>query len=338
MSRRAPGSGAGAALPAVVQRLFIEPEDRRIRVEDVLARRFPTADRRFLRRAIRAATVTVNGEPTQPQARLAVSDVVELRFAAASVPARTRAETGALDVLYEDDDLLVVDKPAGMPTVPDRAGKYRGVHGELTALRPDDDLRIVHRLDAGTSGCLVLAKGLAAARAMDRAFRAGEVEKEYQALVFGELLRPEMALRRSLGPDRRRPGRIRVVDPDSKGARSAHTDVERLERFQRYTLVAARPRTGRSHQIRVHLAAAGHGIIGDPDYGGRRALLLSDIKPGFKLRRGVAETPLLSRMFLHAVSIAVPSPGSSGSVVRASAPLPAALTRVLDKLRKFAPR
>jgi 23S rRNA-/tRNA-specific pseudouridylate synthase len=161
------------------------------------------------------------------------------------------------------------------------------------------------------------------------------VRKEYLALVEG-VVRPErFEVRGWLGPDARRPGKVAVVGERARGARAAHTIVEVEERFRAHTLVRVWPQTGRSHQIRVHLAQRGHPIVADADYGRRRALLLSEIKLGFKRRRGVLETPLLTRMFLHARAIEVAL--GEGDAVRAQAPLPDDLQIVLDKLRRFAP-
>jgi RluA family pseudouridine synthase len=207
----------------------------------------------------------------------------------------------------------------------------------LPELRPDDDLRIAHRIDRWTSGCLVLAKGLEGARWLDRCFRGRTVDKEYLALVEGVLRRDAFAIRRALGPDRRRPGKVTVVADGEKRSREAHTDVEVVERFGSHTLVRARPRTGRGHQIRAHLRSIGHPIVGDVDYGSKGPLLLSSVKRGYKARPGTVERPLLDRMFLHALRIAVPSP-DGGEPVRAEAPLPAELQVVLDKLRRFAQR
>lgn len=337
----ATGSSPQLDFARVHERIFVERESSGVRVADLLEQHFAGSDRRFWRQALRTGRVTLDGECVAPQRRLRPGAVVELRFDPAEVrerdvePVGSEPAADAVPVLYEDAALLIAEKPAGVHTVPDRGGKYRGVHGLLAELRPDDELRIVHRLDLGTSGCLVLAKGLEASRALSAAFEAREVHKEYLALVAGVVRRAPLEVRKALGPDRRRPGRIRVVEASAKGAREAHTDVELVEQFRRHALVRARPRTGRSHQIRVHLAALGHGILGDRDYGPKAPLLLSDLKPSFKLRRGVQERPLLHRMFLHAAAIEVVSP-ASGQRVRAEAPLPSELELPLTKLRKFA--
>lgn len=240
-------------------------------------------------------------------------------------------------MLARFDDLLVLDKPAGVYTVPDRSGRDPGVHGWLAERFPGEDLRLVHRLDLQTSGCLLVARGLEAARWFDLEFREGRVEKRYTALVEGVVHRDRFECRGALGPDRRRPGRVRVVPETDKQARPAHTVVEVLERFRAHTLLNVWPRTGRSHQIRAHLREAGHPIVADRDYGSR-PLQLSRIKRGYKARRGVPEKPLLARMFLHAAAVRLRLPGAGeGEWVSVEAPLPRDLEVVVAKLRRFAP-
>ena len=319
--------------------LRVAPEHPGILLTDLLCNNWPGVDRRYLRRLVRSGAVRVNGQDAFLHQRLRATDVVLVQ---APEPVenwprrRSRAKVGAahLAVLFEDDRVLVVHKPPGMPTVPDRAGKDPGAHGRLQELRPGEDLRIVHRLDRDTSGCLALAKGLGVARQLDLAFRNHGVRKSYLLLVAGRVGFPRRQVRAPLGPDPRRPGRIRVVSGGSKGAREAHTDLERVELFRGYSLLRAWPRTGRSHQIRVHARHLGHPIVADADYGVSGALLLSEIKRNYKLRRGVTEKPLLTRMFLHAAELWLPQP--DGGSAHAEAPLPEDLARVLQKLRSFA--
>jgi RluA family pseudouridine synthase len=360
--------------------LTVPAELARSRVADVLRAQWPDSDSRFWRQALRAGAVTVNGRAVHPQHPVAAGDEVWIAFEPDAVPrwqSPSAPRVAEPTVLHRDAALLVADKPAGMPTVPDRAGKDLGVYGWLKEREPGEDLRIVHRLDRDTSGCLVLARGLEAARALERAFRTGEVHKEYLALVEGVVRRPHLEIDRPLGPDRRRPGLVRVVPAGAKGARQARTVATVVERFRQHTLLRVEPKTGRSHQIRVHLSSLGWPVVGDADYGSGLPLLLSRLKPGFKLRRGRREPPLLRRMFLHAAAIELPplsalsalsalpaqpsaasapsapasadgaSAGAAGAAagspgggerLRVEAPLPRDLQMVLDKLRKFASR
>ncbi len=313
-----------------------------VRLTDFLERTWPNADRGFLRRLVRDGQATVNGADAHPGTRLRVGDVVlvALPDGAAKPPSHVRETTGDgftsadLPILAESSFALVVDKPAGLPCVPDRSGRQPGVHGLLDALRPGGDLRIAHRLDRFTSGCLVLAKGLDGARWLDEQLRARTMQKEYLALVDGVMPDETRTVTRWIGPDPRRPGKAMVVPKDQRGARDALTEIEVVERFRSHTLVRARPRTGRGHQIRVHLASLHHPVVADADYGASGALLLSSIKGRYKARRGVEERPLLARMFLHAARVTVPSPDGTAPLV-AESPLPADLEVVLRKLRHF---
>lgn len=329
---------------AATATLVVEDGLSGVRLADYLERTWPGADRSALRRLARDGLATVNGVEASPGQRLRAGDVVLVELGEgvhaprqhADPKASARDAFGVLDlpVLAETDFALVVDKPAGLPCIPDRAGRTQGVHGLLAALRPDDDLRIAHRLDRFTSGCLVLAKGLLGARWIDEQLRARTVRKEYLALVEGVMHDDRATVTKWLGPDPRRPGKVIVVKKDAKGAREAITDLEVVERFKAHTLVRCLPQTGRGHQIRVHLRAAGHPIAGDVDYGASGPLLLSSLKRGFKARKGLTEKPLLAHAFLHAASIEMPAPDGAAPL-RAEAPLPKTLAMVLAKLRHF---
>lgn len=314
-----------------------------VRFQDFLERTWPSADRTFLRRLVRDGLATVNYEGVHGHRRLKPGDHIRLELpeGLAELPEH-RGSRGAVDpdrpidltVLAENELCLVIDKPTGLPCVPDRAGRTSGVHGMLPALRPDDDLRIAHRIDRFTSGCLALAKGLDGARWLDVCFRERRAQKEYLALVEGVVRRDAFPITRALGPDRKRPGKVTVVASGQKRSRDAHTDIEVVERFASHTLLIARPRTGRGHQIRAHLRSIGHPLVGDLDYGSKGPLHLSDIKRGYKARTGAFEKPLLERMFLHAHRIHLPMP-EGVAAVDAEAPIPADLALVLDKLRRF---
>lgn len=311
---------------------------RGVRLDDFLLRRWPDADRARLRRWIREGGVRVNFEAVDPTRRLKVGDYIECDVPEGGVPERAR-DPQALGskprILAESDWFLAIDKPSGLASVPDRAGKDLGVHGLLPELREEEELRIAHRLDRETSGCLVLARSLEAARWIDACFREGRVRKQYLALVEGAVARDVIEIRRALGPDRRRPGYVTVVADGTKKSRSASTDAFVVERFRDHTLVRLHPHTGRGHQLRAHLRSIGHPIVGDVKYGATGPLLLSQVKRGYKGRPGVVETPLLARTFLHSASIEVPLP-DEGQSFEAHAPLPADLERALQKLRRFA--
>ncbi len=319
------------------QTLTVSEDAHGVRLQEYLQGRWPRADRAQLRELVRDGAVRVNYDDARGDQKLGTGDLVTVDLPKNGLREHVRRTRGRqLSVLLENEHCLVVAKPAGMPSVPDRAGKDSGVHGELESLRPGDDLRIAHRLDRDTSGCLLIARGLEAARWFDECFRGGRVKKEYVALVEGRLARPRVEIRRALGPDPRRPGYVTVVADGTKKSRSAHTDVEVLERFRDHTLLVLRPTTGRGHQLRAHLRSIGHPIVGDVKYGAQGPLLLSRIKRGYKARAGAIETPLLDRFFLHARRLTVPMPEGDGAEIDVTAPLPDDLELALSKVRRFA--
>lgn len=297
---------------------------------DLLERELPPTHRNNLRQLLAEGGVRVNGEVVLSSRRMRIGDVVQV--ARAELPKRAVAERQLPVVLFESASALVIAKPAGVPVVPDRTGEDAGIHGMLEALRPGADLRVVHRLDRDTSGCLLLGKGIEAARHFDVQFRDSLVKKRYVALVHGVPLEVEFAIAAWLGPDPRRPGKVLASAQEQRGFRSAHTDVQVRRAMRRHSLLELRPRTGRSHQLRVHLQSIGHPIVGDADYGGA-PLLLSELKRSYKLRAGVVERPLLERMFLHAEGLAFTD--VDGSQVAVEAPLPHDLTTALNKLERF---
>lgn len=318
-------------LPANVgQVLVVERPSAGCALADFLLQNLPDRHRLDVRHQIEAGLVRVNGQTSSSSQALRFGDVVELL--GSLPPQRPQAGAAALpQVLFESASALVVDKPPRLPTVPDRAGDH-GIHGLLAALRPGADLRIVHRLDRDTSGCLVLAKGIEAARHFDRLFTGGEVRKTYVALVHGVPQQAEFSIDACLGPDRRRPGKVMASASMRPGFRAACTRVVVRTSFARQALLELHPETGRGHQLRVHLQSVGHPIVGDADYGGQ-PLLLSQVKPGYKRRAGGTERPLVARMFLHAASIEFDD--LDGTAVRVDAELPEDLALALRQLANY---
>jgi RluA family pseudouridine synthase len=231
-----------------------------------------------------------------------------------------------IDVLWEDAGLLAVNKPAGLLCVPDRWDKAKvNLMGLLAAERPDQYLANVHRLDRDTTGVFVVAKTRDAFRNIVQQLRDRQTRKLYVALVRGDAR--EQVIDLPIGPSSRQPGHSRI---DHKHGKPARSTVRILERFYGYTLLEVEIESGRLHQVRVHLQAVGHPLVGDPAYGGA-PLLLSQLKRKYKVKDGEEERPLLARPALHAGSVTFLEPP-----VTITAPLPKDFTVALKYLRRFA--
>lgn len=231
-------------------------------------------------------------------------------------------------ILLETDDLLAVNKPAGLLAVPDRWDKTKpNLFSLLQAARPGPYLANVHRLDRNTTGVFLLVKNREAFRALVRQFRERQTRKVYRALVHGDAT--ECTIDLPIGSDHRRPGYSRI---DQKHGKPARSTVHVSESFYGYALLEVEIETGRLHQVRVHLQAVGHPLVGDADYGGA-PLLLSQLKHRYKAKEDEEERPLLARPALHAGSVTLREPP-----VTITAPLPKDFGVALKYLRKFAAR
>lgn len=229
-------------------------------------------------------------------------------------------------LLFEDDALLVLDKPQNLLVLPDRFNKalpnlYTTLSEELGSIF------VVHRIDKETSGVMVFAKTADAHARLNEQFEGRTVEKVYQALVVGELHPVAGVVDLPLSETER--GVMRV---DRKRGKESVTGYRVVEQFKGYALVELKPQTGRQHQIRVHLQAMGTSIVGDPLYGDGKGFYLSAVKPGY--RSEGEEKPLLKRTALHAVSLSIDHP-TTGERMTFSAPLPKDMSSVLKYLRKF---
>jgi 23S rRNA pseudouridine1911/1915/1917 synthase len=308
--------------------LVVGPEEAGLRLDAWLARRLPALSRSRIRALIDAGHVDLDGREPRPATHVKAGQTATVSVPAAE-PAAPRPEPIPLRVVHEDAALLVVDKPAGLVVHPGaghatgtlvnallaRVSDLSGVGG---VLRPG----IVHRLDRGTSGLLVVAKSDEAHRALTRQFAGRSVEKEYLALVLGVPARGEGEIAAPIGRD---PVQRKRMSTRAARGREARTSWAVAERFDGAALLRVRIHTGRTHQIRVHLASIGHPVAGDPVYGGTRTP---------SSRRAAARDALLSlqRPALHAARLAFEHPGSGDRVVFESA-LPGDLAAVLSALR-----
>lgn len=233
-------------------------------------------------------------------------------------------------IVFEDEAAIAFDKPSGLLIAPDRWDKSRTNLMGLVHDAMGHGVANVHRIDADTSGLVLCAKTKPALDFLSGQFQAKTVEKTYHALVVGAPAQDVFSVDFVLKEDDAAPGRMCVVKRHGK---AAVTDFTVLERYGAFSLLECRPQTGRTHQIRVHLAASGTPILNDPFYGNDTRLLLSSLKRGYKGRAG--EKPLISRLALHASALTFTHPLSRERVT-ITAPLPHDFEIALKYLRKFA--
>jgi 23S rRNA pseudouridine1911/1915/1917 synthase len=266
-----------------------------------------------VQRLIEGGHVRVDGHPQKPRHRVSPGERIQLHVPPAT-PLHLTPEPIPLDILREDGDLIVLNKPPGMVVHPG-PGRSTGtlVHallahcGTLPGIGGVERPGIVHRLDRDTSGVLVVAKTESAHQSLSRQFKARVVKKRYLALVHGEVRQDSGRIEAAIGrreDDRKRMG-VR-----GRGGREARTVFRVLRRLPGMTVLALDLETGRTHQIRVHLAHIGHPVIGDQVYGGRR-----------ERRRAAVDGPRADRQMLHAWRLAFHHP-TTGAWVEFSAPIP----------------
>ncbi len=308
----------------------VAEDSQGVRLDRFLTAVLASLSRSQIQRLIREQRVQVDGRPSTPHRLVNAGQKVTVDIPA-PVDAKPRAEALDLPIVYQDSDVIVVDKPAGMVVHPSAGHAAGTLVNALLHHVPDlsgiGGVRrpgIVHRLDRGTSGLMVVAKHDTAHEELARQFRDREVEKEYIALVWGVV----QAGRRIDVPIGRDPTHRKKMSARSRRSREAVTRVVRAEHLgPALTLVQVAIYTGRTHQIRVHLSAIGHPVVGDALYGGVRRHVRGDL-------RAVAH---LDRPFLHAARLVFKHP-SDGKRMEFSSALPADLQRVLDDLRDTLPR
>ncbi len=246
-----------------------------------------------------------------------------------------------IPVLFEDEHLLALDKPAHLLTSPDRYDPDRPnlmklLHRDIARQAPWVRERGItylfnaHRLDFETSGVILLAKNKPALIALANLFGSEKPAKTYLALVQGGPREDRFFVEKKLAAH---PVRIGIVRVDEKRGKKAATNFQVLERLGRYTLLQCQPLTGRTHQIRVHLQSVRLPIVADTLYGGK-PLFLSSLKPGYRQKPGLPEKALIGRVALHALELAFPHP-LSGRMVVVHAPWPNDLTVAVKYLRRF---
>lgn len=238
------------------------------------------------------------------------------------------ARSNRVEILHEDEDMILCNKPSGLPVIPDRfQPEGPCLLRQIRELR-GEGVRVVHRIDRDTSGLVCFALSESSHRYLSGLWEKRKVEKRYLGLVHGLMIPAQGSIDKPI--IERAKGRM-GIDPKGKPAR---TDYETLIQWPAYAWVAFRLLTGRTHQIRVHMQSLGHPLVGDSYYGQGEALYLSRIKKNYRPPQGMEEEkPLLSRLALHAAGLAFLSP--SGKPVDLEAPLPRDLKASLAQLEKW---
>jgi 23S rRNA pseudouridine1911/1915/1917 synthase len=311
------------------ERLTPAPSEAGQRLDLFLARRLPDLSRSRIQQLIRDGRVTAGGRAAKASERVRASLDIGISIPPPAPP-DPEPEALPLAILYDDPDIVVIDKPAGVVVHP-APGHARGtivnalLHhvGGLSGVGGRARPGIVHRLDRGTSGVMIVAKHDAAHRDLARQFHDRTVRKEYVALVWGPM-RPGTRLDQPIGRD---PHARQRMSTRARRARPAVTEVQSVEPIGAVSYVRVTIGTGRTHQIRVHLSEAGHPIAGDATYHGVRR----------KLPAALAALARLDRPFLHAARLEVAHPSDHRRLVF-EAPLPPDLASVLDAIRAAAER
>jgi 23S rRNA pseudouridine1911/1915/1917 synthase len=298
--------GRGGEAETAKQELTAGADDAGLRLDAFLAARGAFASRAAAQRAIERGEVTVDGARHPKNHRVAHDDHVIVTAPDDAPAPESRFSFGTV---YEDAELLVVDKPAGLVSHP-----APGHHGKTLAEMLPEGSRLVHRLDKDTSGLLLVARSEAVLDELQRMMKAREITREYTALVEGHPDAESGTIDAPIGRDR---GNRTVMSTRTDRAREAVTHFEVVERLPRTALLRVRLETGRTHQIRAHLAAIGHPVVGDPQYGGGTS--------GRRLG--------LERQFLHASTLMFRHP-LRREWVRCESKPPVELSHSLDTARR----
>ncbi len=287
------------------------------RFDRLLAERLPDMSRSLVQRLIKSGNATINDAISKPGYRVRPGDLIAVRLPD-ETPEVVLPENIPLDIVHEDAWLLVLNKPAGMVVHPALGHSSGTLVNAVLAYCPQtvnvggvERAGIVHRLDKDTSGLIIVAKDEPTRIALQRQFKRRQVAKTYLALVEGRVSPREGIIEAPIGRNKRQRKQMAVV----RSGRPARTMYRAIEYFDHYTLLEVRPHTGRTHQVRVHLAWLGYPVVGDTVYGYRRRSSL-----------------LGSRHFLHAAGLRFIHP-ASGEEVQFKAPLPPELMHLLTRLR-----
>lgn len=299
------------------KRRFEVQEPGGLRIDRYLSEQLPEISRSYLQKVIRVGGVLVSGSPIKANYKVNIGDVIELLLPPAVEP-EIQPEDLPLSILYEDSDVIFVNKPKGMVVHPS-AGHTSGTlvngllyhcQGELSGINGVMRPGIVHRIDKDTTGVLVVCKNDWAHNRVAEQLKEHSITRRYRAIVWGSLKEDEGTVDAPIGRHPVDRKRMAVV---SKGGKHAVTHYRVLERFERFTYIECELETGRTHQIRVHMASIGHPLLGDEVYG-----------------RGRSPYSLQGQV-LHAMVLGIRHP-STGEYLEVEAPLPEYFVELLEKL------
>jgi len=312
-------------------RLIVPAKQSKVRLDIYLTHQVQNATRNKVQQAIHDGLVLVDGKAVRPSHQICPGEVIDITLPRPP-SSEAIAEDIPLDSMYEDDDLLIVNKPAGMVTHPAYAN-YSGTlvnallhHSQsLSAVNTAQRPGIVHRLDKDTSGLMVVAKTDRAHHILAKQFSKRTIDREYWAVIWGVMKKKKGIIEASLGRSKRDRKKVTVT---AEG-KHAVTEYEVLESFGYLSLVRLKLKTGRTHQIRVHLAHIGHPVFGDPTYGGRSETWGG--LAGKKSRQAAGFLRIINRQALHAKTLGFIHP-STNKTIKFDSELPDDMKQLLAEL------
>ncbi len=287
---------------------LVDPQNKNTRIDKFLAEQMPDCTRSFIQKLIKENQVQVNKEPIKSNYKLAVDDLISVNIPEIKDP-EILAEDIPLDILYEDQDIIIVNKPKGMVVHP-APGHYSGTLVNALMYHCGEDLSgingeirpgIVHRIDMNTTGSLVVCKNDRAHQSLSDQLKVHSIKRVYEAIVHGNLKEDIGTIHAPIG---RHPLDRKKMSTHAKVSRDAITHYKVLQRFGNYTYIQCQLETGRTHQIRVHMASIGHPLLGDEVYGPKKCPF-----------------PCLQGQSLHAKTLGIIHP-RTGEYLEVNAPLP----------------
>ncbi len=287
---------------------LVDPQNKNTRIDKFLAEQMPDCTRSFIQKLIKENQVQVNKEPIKSNYKLAVDDLISVNIPEIKDP-EILAEDIPLDILYEDQDIIIVNKPKGMVVHP-APGHYSGTLVNALMYHCGEDLSgingeirpgIVHRIDMDTTGSLVVCKNDRAHQSLSDQLKVHSIKRVYEAIVHGNLKEDTGTIHAPIG---RHPLDRKKMSTHAKVSRDAITHYKVLQRFGNYTYIQCQLETGRTHQIRVHMASIGHPLLGDEVYGPKKCPF-----------------PWLQGQSLHAKTLGIIHP-RTGEYLEVNAPLP----------------